>query len=105
MRRPVGDDPMWNQVVMAYASDLGLMATSLRPHGSEWDAPGMQGASLDHAMWFHRPTDFSRWHLYEMDSPSASGARGFNRGSIYRDDGVLAASTAQEGLIRWRGQA
>jgi acyl-CoA thioesterase II len=104
VRHPLGDDPVWHQVAMAYASDLGLMATALRPHGSLWHSPQLQGASLDHAMWFHRPTDFAQWHLYEMDSPSASGGRGINRGTIYREDGTLVASSAQEGLIRWRGE-
>ncbi|CAN7161482.1 acyl-CoA thioesterase II [Phenylobacterium sp. LjRoot219] len=104
VRHPLGDDPVWHQVAMAYASDLGLMATALRPHGSLWHSPHLQGASLDHAMWFHRPTDFAQWHLYEMDSPSASGGRGINRGTIYRQDGTLVASCAQEGLIRWRGE-
>jgi len=96
------DELLWHQVTMAYASDMGLLSTSLRPHGSMWNAPQIQGASLDHAMWFHRPTDFTQWHLYVMDSPSASGARGLNRGTIFRHDGTLVASTAQEGLIRYR---
>jgi acyl-CoA thioesterase-2 len=100
---PLPDDVFWHQAAMAYASDMGLLSTSLRPHGSVWNSPDMQGASLDHAMWFHRPTDFTQWHLYVMDSPSASGARGMNRGTIYRHDGTLVASTAQEGLIRYRG--
>ncbi|HKR87878.1 MAG TPA: acyl-CoA thioesterase II [Phenylobacterium sp.] len=100
---PLPDDVFWHQAAMAYASDMGLLATSLRPHGSVWNSPDMQGASLDHAMWFHHPTDFTQWHLYVMDSPSASGARGLNRGTIYRHDGTLVASSAQEGLIRYRG--
>jgi len=99
---PLPDELLWHQVTMAYASDMGLLSTSLRPHGSMWNAPQIQGASLDHAMWFHRPTDFTQWHLYVMDSPSASGARGLNRGTIFRHDGTLVASTAQEGLIRFR---
>jgi len=103
MAHPLPDDVFWHQASMAYASDMGLLSTSLRPHGSIWDSPEMQVASLDHAMWFHRPTDFTQWHLYVMDSPSASGARGMNRGTIYRHDGTLVASTAQEGLIRRRG--
>ncbi|MDX2274381.1 MAG: acyl-CoA thioesterase II [Hyphomonadaceae bacterium] len=95
------DDMQLHQSLLAFASDYSLLGTSLRPHGKNWMTQ-VQTASLDHIMWFHRPTDFSRWHLYVMDSPSASGARGFNRGSIYRDDGVLVASAAQEGLIRPR---
>jgi len=97
----VPDDAMMNQVLLAYSSDYSLLGTGMRPHGVSWMS-GVQTASLDHIIWFHRPTDFSRWHLYVQDSPSASGARGFNRGSIFRDDGVLVASTAQEGLMRQR---
>jgi acyl-CoA thioesterase-2 len=88
--------------MLAYASDYSLLGTSMRPHGVSW-LSGVQTASLDHILWFHRPSNFSRWHLYVQDSPSASGARGFNRGAIYREDGVLVASAAQEGLIRARG--
>jgi len=101
-RHQIGDDPALQQAVMAYASDFGLLGTSLRPHFEGWNPPELQPASLDHAMWFHRPSDFSQWHLYDMDSPSASGARGMNRGSIFSADGRLVASAAQEGLIRWR---
>jgi acyl-CoA thioesterase-2 len=94
-----GDDVAFNQALLAYASDYSLLGTALRPHGVSWMS-GVQTASLDHILWFHRPTNFSRWHLYVQDSPSASGARGFNRGAIYREDGVLVASAAQEGLMR-----
>ena len=104
LRQPLDDDPRWQQAALAYASDMALITASLQPHGVTWNMPDMQGASLDHALWFHRPTDLAEWHLYDMDSPSASGARGFNRGSIYRADGTLAASAAQEGLIRRLGQ-
>lgn len=97
----VGDDVVMNQALLAYASDYSLLATALRPHGASW-LTGVQTASLDHILWFHRPTNLARWHLYVQDSPSASGARGFNRGLVYRDDGVLVASAAQEGLIRQR---
>ena len=100
-RADVGDDVGLNQALIAYASDFSLLGTAMRPHGVSWMS-GVQTASLDHIIWFHRPTNFSRWHLYVQDSPSASGARGFNRGAIYREDGVLVASTAQEGLIRAR---
>src|SRR5262249_34234928 len=95
-----GDIPL-NQCLIAYSSDYSLLGTSMRPHGVSWQS-GVQTASLDHIIWFHRPTNFSRWHLYVQDSPSASGARGFNLGAIYRQDGTLVASTAQEGLIRKR---
>lgn len=102
-RGDLGDDIALNQTLLAYASDYSLLGTAMRPHGVSWMS-GVQTASLDHILWFHRPTNFSRWHLYVQDSPSASGARGFNRGAIYREDGVLVASAAQEGLIRWRGK-
>ncbi len=101
VRKDMGDDIALNQALIAYASDYSLLGTAMRPHGVSWQS-GVQTASLDHIIWFHRPTNFSRWHLYVQDSPSASGARGFNRGAIYRDDGVLVASAAQEGLIRKR---
>jgi acyl-CoA thioesterase-2 len=100
-RKDMGDDIALNQALLAYASDYSLLGTAMRPHGVSWQS-GVQTASLDHIIWFHRPSNFSRWHLYVQDSPSASGARGFNRGAIYREDGVLVASAAQEGLIRKR---
>ena len=100
---PLGDDPRMHQVILAYASDMSLLGTSIRPHGVSWRTSGFQTASLDHAMWFHRPTDFNQWHLYQQESPSASSGRGFNLGYIYRaSDGVLVASCAQEGLMRMR---
>ena len=101
-RDPVGEDFRMHQVVLAYASDMNLLSTSMRPHGVHWQTPGFQSASLDHAMWFHRPVNIETWHLYAQDSPSASGGRGFIRGSIYAEDGTLVASVAQEGLIRLR---
>jgi len=101
-RSPIGDDPRLHQVVMAYASDMSLLGTAIRPHGVNWRTPGFQTASLDHAMWFHHPTNFEDWHLYVQESPSASGGRGFNLGAIYREDGALVASAAQEGLMRMR---
>jgi len=101
-RSNAGDDIALNQAFLAYSSDYSLLGTAMRPHGVSWQS-GVQTASLDHIIWFHRPTNFSEWHLYVQDSPSASGARGFNRGAIYRNDGTLVASTAQEGLIRKRG--
>jgi acyl-CoA thioesterase-2 len=101
-RDPVGEDVRMHQVVLAYASDMNLLSTSMRPHGVHWQTPGFQSASLDHAMWFHRPVNIENWHLYAQDSPSASGGRGFIRGSIYAEDGTLVASVAQEGLIRLR---
>jgi acyl-CoA thioesterase-2 len=99
-RQPIGSDPHMHQVLLAYASDMSLLSTGIRVHGVSWRTPGFQSASLDHAMWFHRPTDFNEWHLYDQRSPSGSGGRGLNFGSIYRADGTLVASTAQEGLMR-----
>ena len=91
-----------NQCIMAYASDMTLLDTCVRPHGVSWLSGKLQSASLDHAMWFHAPFQADEWLLYAMDSPSASGARGFNRGAIFTRDGRLVASVAQEGLIRFR---
>jgi len=101
----VGDDVKLNQAVLAYASDYGMLASSMRPHDITFRNPGMQVASLDHAMWFHRPSRADQWHLYTHESPSASGARGFNRGAIHDIQGRLVASVAQEGLIRYRPDA
>lgn len=89
--------------LLAYASDMTLLQTSLRPHGQSLFDPKLQIASLDHAMWFHRPFRMDDWLLYSQDSPSSSQARGFNRGSIFTRDGVLVASVCQEGLMRVRG--
>jgi acyl-CoA thioesterase II len=97
---PLPADPVWHHVILAYASDMALLGTSMRPHPFTWER--IMNASLDHAIWFHRPFDFNGWHLYDMDSPSVSGARGFNRGAMYSRDGVLVASVAQEGLLRIR---
>lgn len=96
------DDPAVHKYMLAYASDFRLCTTSLRPHGYSFMHPKMQVASLDHAMWFYRPFRFDEWLLYTMDSPTAVNGRGMNRGRIYSQDGVLIASTAQEGLIRKR---
>jgi len=100
---PVPDTPARQQAVLAYASDMNFLDTCMRPHGINWFSGKIQSASLDHAIWFHRPIRINDWHLYVSDSPSASGARGFNRGSIFSRDGRLVASVAQEGLIRRRG--
>ena len=96
------DDPALHQCVLAYASDFTLLDTALVAHGKLMFDPDIQLASLDHALWFHRPFRADEWLLYTQDSPSASGARGFCRGSIYRRDGVLVASVTQEGLMRQR---
>ena len=97
---PIGEDARMHQVILAYASDMNLLSTAMRPHGVAWQTPGLQSASLDHAMWFHKASNFNDWHLYTQDSPSASGGRGFVRGAIYGQDGTLVASVAQEGLMR-----
>jgi acyl-CoA thioesterase-2 len=99
---PLSDEVSVNQAVIAYASDMAFMSTSMRPHGVTWQSSGLQHASIDHSMWFHRPSNFNDWHLYVQKSPSASGSRGLNFGDIYTQDGKLVASTAQEGLIRYR---
>lgn len=104
MKDDMGDSVGLNQAALAFVSDAGILEASLRPHGMTFYTPGMQCASLDHAMWFHRPVKASDWHLYVQDSPSASGSRGFTRGSIYSRDGALVASVAQEGLTRLRVQ-
>ena len=101
-RHSVGPEVPANQCALAYASDMTLLDASLRPHPVNWESGKLQVASLDHALWFHKHSDFSEWHLYVQDSPSASGGRGFNRGSIFTRDGVLVASAAQEALIRYR---
>ncbi len=96
------DDPDIHRCVLAYASDMTLLDTALFAHGRMIFDPNLQAASLDHALWFHRPFRADEWLLYAEDSPSASGARGFTRGSLFSRDGRLVASVAQEGLIRVR---
>lgn len=100
----IPDDPAIQQAVLAYASDMTLLDTSLFAHGRAIFDPNLQVASLDHSIWFHRPINMADWHLYSQDSPNSSGARGFTRGSIYSPDGQLVASVAQEGLIRERSK-
>lgn len=93
------DDPKLHQAVLAYASDLTLLAVSTVPHPVEFAGPNMQVASIDHSMWFHRPARADQWLLYDQVSPSASAGLGFSFGRLFAD-GRLAASCAQEGLIR-----
>ena len=102
---PLPDDPAIHQCVLAYASDMMLLDTSLVPHGRTVFDRRIMAASLDHALWFHRPFRADEWLLYAQDTPSASGARGFSRGLIFKRDGVLVASVAQEGLVRERRDA
>jgi acyl-CoA thioesterase II len=97
---PLPDSPEIQRCALAYASDMTLLDTSLIAHGRSVFESDFMVASLDHAMWFHRPFRCDEWLLYAEDSPSSQGARGFNRGLIFRRDGTLVASTAQEGLIR-----
>lgn len=94
------DDIRLNQCLLAYQSDMTLIDTSYRPHAIGWGNPNFQVASLDHAMWFHRPFRTDEWLLYAQDSPFSGGARGLSRGAFYTRKGELVASCAQEGLIR-----
>lgn len=97
---PLPDEPMVHRALLAYASDHGLLRAAMVPHGYSFMAGLVRAASLDHAMWFHRDFRFDDWLLYVIDSPSASGARGLCRGSVFTRDGLLVASTAQEGMLR-----
>ncbi|MFG1346085.1 acyl-CoA thioesterase II [Xanthobacter autotrophicus DSM 431] len=94
------DDLPTHQAVLAYASDLSLLQAALLPHGRSVFDRDLQVASLDHALWFHRSFRADEWLLYTQESPAAFGARGFCRGELYTQDGVLVASAAQEGLMR-----
>lgn len=94
------DDDALHRVVLSYVSDEGLLGTATLPHGISFLQGNVQMASLDHAMWFHRPARVDEWLLYDCDSPNSTGARSLARGMIYTRDGTLVASTAQEGLIR-----
>ncbi len=103
-RGEMPEDQNINKCVLAYASDMTLLDTCIAPHGVTFIDERLQAASLDHAMWFHRPFKADQWMLFSQDTPSANGAKGFNRGSLYTREGVLVASVAQEGLIRMREQ-
>ena len=96
------DDRNLQSALLAYLSDMTLLDTSTFAHGRIGFDPEIQMASLDHAMWFHRPHRLDDWLLYTQDSPNAIGSRGFSRGMLYSRDGTLIASTAQEGLVRLR---
>ncbi len=96
------DDPVLHQALLAYASDYSLLGVAMMPHGLSFQQPGVQGVSLDHAMWFHRDFRCDEWLYYDTDSPSSAHARGFCRGSVFSRDGRLVASVMQEGLIRVR---
>jgi acyl-CoA thioesterase II len=94
------DEQMLHRCVLAYVSDFYLLDTATLPHGTSFLSTKLIMASIDHAMWFHRPLRVDEWLLYALDSPSASGARGFARANVFASDGRLVASTAQEGLVR-----
>ena len=94
------DDPVLHTCLLTYASDLTLLGSSLVPHGMLIGEPGLQAASLDHAVWFHRPVHADRWLLYDQVSPAAVSGRGFAQARIFTESGELVASVAQEGLIR-----
>jgi acyl-CoA thioesterase-2 len=96
------DAPAIHQCVLAYASDMMLLDAALIPHGRSVFSEDIMAASLDHALWFHRPFRADEWLLYSQDSPSLSGSRGFARGLIFTADGTLVASVAQEGMLRQR---
>ncbi|MDF0749298.1 acyl-CoA thioesterase II [Marinobacter sp. 71-i] len=97
------DDPVLHRCLLTYASDFSFLGTSLNPHGVTFMSKQLQVASLDHSIWFHREFRMDEWLLYDKDSPSASGGRGFNRGNFFDRQGRLVASTTQEALIRQRG--
>lgn len=105
-RSPVAlpDDPLMHQALFAYVSDYGLLWTALYPHGISMGDPRLQIASLDHAIWFHRPFRMDEWLLFSMESPNASGGRGLSFAHVYNRSGELVATLAQEGLIRLREQ-
>ncbi|HZB29640.1 MAG TPA: acyl-CoA thioesterase II [Streptosporangiaceae bacterium] len=94
------DDPLLHVCLMTYASDMTLLDTVLLSHGLAWGDNRTMGASLDHAMWFHKPFRADQWLLYAQDTPAAAGARGLARGEVFTQDGDLVVSVVQEGLIR-----
>lgn len=98
-KAPMPADPLLHTATLAYLSDITLLSVSTIPHQVQIMSPNLQAASIDHTMWFHRPVKVDQWLLYDMNSPSAAGARGFCTGKLYQN-GVLVASCAQEGLIR-----
>lgn len=96
------DEPALHRALLAFASDFGFMRAAMQPHGLSFLQPDFMAASLDHALWFHRPFRLDEWLLYATDGPTAQGGRGFNRGQFFTRDGRLVASVAQEGLMRQR---
>jgi acyl-CoA thioesterase-2 len=96
----LADDSLLHTCVVTYASDMTLLDTTLLPHEIGWEEGRIMMASLDHAMWFHRPFRADEWLLYDQDTPATSNGRGLARGLLYTRDGALVASVVQEGLIR-----
>lgn len=97
---PIGDDQQIHRAFLAFASDMGLLSSSMLPHGLNFMTPGLFSTSLDHAMWFHGEIRVDQWFVYVMDSDWTGRSRGINRGLIYGQDGTLIASVMQEGLLR-----
>jgi len=105
LRGSIGDDPLLNRAFLSFASDMGLLSSSMLPHGLNWTTPGLFSTSLDHAMWFHNDVRVEDWFVYVMDSGWTGNSRGINHGYIYRQDGTLIASVVQEGLLRYKPPA
>ncbi|WP_341934544.1 acyl-CoA thioesterase II [Microbacterium sp. LWO14-1.2] len=105
MRAPLPDDPRIHRAALAYLSDMTIQESILRAHGLYWALPGLKVASLDHAMWWHRPARVDEWLLYVQESPNARGGRGLAQGRIFTRDGELVASVAQEIMVRVPEQA
>lgn len=99
-RGPVPDDQVLHRALLAYACDQVMLEPVLRRHGASWASPGLSIASLDHAMWWHRPARVDEWLLYVQSAPSAQGGRGLGAARVYRRDGALVATIAQEGMVR-----
>lgn len=97
---PLPQDKLLHTAALAYASDYSILESIIRKHGLSWAHPGLNSASLDHAMWFHRPTFVDQWHLYVQQSPAAQSGRGLSFGKIFNQQGELVASVAQEGMVR-----
>ena len=101
LRGDIGDDQLLHRAFLSFASDMGLLSSSMLPHGLNWTTPGLFSTSLDHAMWFHNDIRVDQWFVYVMDSDWTGNSRGINHGWIYRQDGTLVASVVQEGLLRY----